>query len=104
MTNKEALIAVLRVSVPDNTLEKALADQEVTAAGTYAKANAKSIDLCAIDVLTGLLSEPDISEGGYSIKYERDAVQQHLVILARKHNITEVLSQFKPSVNSKPVW
>lgn len=104
MTNKEALIAVLRVSVPDNTLEKALLDQGVTGASTYSATNAQSIDLCAIDVLAGLLAEPDVSEGGYSIRYDRKAVTDLLLFLARKHNVTSVLNQLKPTVTGKSVW
>ena len=104
MTNKEALIAVLRVSVPDNTLEKALLDQGVTGASTYSAASAQIIDLCAIDVLVGLLSEPDVSEGGYSIRYDRKAVEQQVLFLAKKHNVTAVLNQLKPTVTSRSVW
>lgn len=104
MTNKEALIAVLRVNVPDNTLEKAMLDQVVTGNETYSAANAKSIDLCAIDVLAGLLAEPDISEGGYSIKYDRSAIQKHLLFLARKHNVTSIINQYSPTVTAKSVW
>jgi hypothetical protein len=104
MTNKEALIGVLRVNVPDNTLEKALLDQGVTGASTYTANNLKSIDLAAIDVFVGLLSEPDVSEGGYSIRYDRDAVLKLVLYLAKKHNVTTVLDKFRPSVTSRNVW
>lgn len=104
MTNKEALIAVLRVNVPDNTLVKAMLDRDVAEAATYSKDNSKDIDLCAIDVLAGLLSEPDVSEGGFSIRYDRNAVKEHLLFLAKKHNVTEILNQLKPSVSSPSVW
>ncbi len=100
MTNKEALIAVLRVSVLDNTLIKAMLDQDVSEEATYSKEGAKSIDLCAIDVLLGLLSEPDVSEGGYSVKYDRSAVIKHLVALAEKHGISSVLETYKPKVTA----
>lgn len=104
MTNKQALIAVLRVNVPDDTLEKAMLDQDVDGTSAYSKGNAKSIDLCVIDILAGLLAEPDVTEGGYSVKFDRKAVQERLVLLAKKHNVTEILNQYKPSVNCRPVW
>lgn len=104
MTNKEALLAVLRISVPDNSLEKALTDREVTGGSTYTKDNAKNIDLCAIDIFQGLLTEPDVSEGDYSIKFDRDAVKEHLLLLAKKHDVTEILNEFKPSVTAGLLW
>lgn len=104
MTNKEALIAVLRVNVPDNSLVKALLDHDVTDSSTYTKDNAKDIDLCAIDVLAGLLAEPDVTEGGYSINYDRAAVEKQLIFLAKKHNVTEILDRLKPTVKCIQVW
>lgn len=104
MTNKEALVAVLRINVPDNSLEKAMIDRGVTAADTYDKANERNIDLCAVDVLHGLLSDPNVSEGGYSISFDRDAVQQRLLLLAKKHNVSEIINAYKPTVTSNKIW
>lgn len=101
MTNKEALIAVVRVSVPDNSLEKAMIDNSVSATTDYTSTEAESIDKCAIAVLEGLLSDPDVSEGGYSINFDRKAVQDRISILKSKYGIDDPL---KPSVTSRPVW
>ena len=87
MTNKEALIAALQLSVDDSTLEKALIDLEVNGSGTYSKDNATAIDQCAIEVLQGILSTPDVSEGGYSVKYDRDAVERRLIYLSNKNGV-----------------
>jgi hypothetical protein len=104
MTNKEALIAVLRVNIPDNSLVKALLDNDVSDSGTYTKTDEQSIDLCAIDLLAGLLSEADVSEGGYSIKNDRAAVLKQILFLARKHNVTDIIQQYSPTITSKAVW
>jgi hypothetical protein len=101
MTNKEALVGVVRVSVPDHSLEKAMIDNDVTGGSTYVKLNEKSIDLCAIDVLQGLLSEPNVSEGGYSISYDRKAVLDRLNYLNQKHGLVDAA---KPTVTSKSPW
>lgn len=101
MTNKEALVAVLRVSVPDNSLEKAMIDNDVTGGSTYTKDNEKNIDLCAIDILQGLLSDPDVSEGGYSINFDRKAVQERLNYLNSKHDLVDA---GKPVVTGKSIW
>ena len=89
MTNKQALEAVIQFAVSDNLLLKSLTDHEIVDSATYAKENEKNIDLAAIDVLQGLLSTPDVSEGGYSINLDRAAIQKRLSMLAGKHDITD---------------
>lgn len=84
MTNKEALVAVCQVSVDDNVLEKALADQDVTAADTYASSGSDSINKAAIDVLEGVLSRANVSEGGFSESFDRKAIENRLKILYSK--------------------
>jgi len=95
MTNKEALIAALQLSVDDSTLEKVLIDQEVSGSATYSKDNATAIDKCAIEVLQGILSTPDVSEGGYSVKYDRGAVERRLSYLLDKNDLSNTL---KPTI------
>lgn len=88
MTNKNALLAVVQVAVEDDVIEKALLDQSLNLGSTYTTTNAKAIDLAAIDVLDGILSRPDISEGGFSVRYDRTAIQKRLDALKRKQGIT----------------
>jgi hypothetical protein len=105
MTKKEALQAVLTgISVMDATLEKALLDNELTGADTYTKDDVKTIDLCAIDVLQAVLSMQNVSEGGYSISTNVEAVKARLLYLANKHNISEVLDQYKPTLRGVSRW
>lgn len=104
MTNKAALVAALQTSVPDDTLEKALADGNIISSGTYSSTSIESIDRAAISVLWGLLSSPDVSEGGYSIRYDRKAVQARLLFLAKKYGVTEITDQLLPTIRSPKVW
>jgi hypothetical protein len=101
MTKKEALIAVIRVNVPDNTIEKAMIDNDVTGSQTYSKSSEKEIDICAIAILKGLLSEPDVTEGGYSIRYDRAAVEKQIGYLSEKHGLTDTAA---PTVTGRTVW
>lgn len=96
MTNKEALIAALQTSVEDATLDKVLIDLDVVGSDTYSKVNATAIDKCAIEVLQGILSMPDVSEGGYSVKYDRKAIEARLSFLSQK---TGVADPSKPTIN-----
>lgn len=104
MTNKEALIASVPFSVPDLMLDKTLLDHEITGATTYAAANAESIDMCVVDLLQWVLSQSDVTEGGYSIKFDRKAVEARLLYMARKYELTSILNELKPTVTGKSVW
>jgi len=104
VTNKEAVIATIRIDVPDNSIEKALIDRDVTGGSTYTKSDAQNIALVSIDLLEGLLSQPDVSEGGFSVKYDRAAVQKQIVALAKKYDITEVIDRYKPTITSQDRW
>lgn len=84
MTNKEALTASLQVEFPDSSIDKALIDADITGTDTYTLANTKVIDEMAIELLQGLLSTPDVSEGDMSIKYDRKAVQARVDYLMGK--------------------
>lgn len=99
MTNKEALIANVGFSVPDNMVEKAMIDNDVTGSETYVKANAESVDLCTIPILQRVLSEPDVAEGGYKINFDRSAVQARLDTLLDDYEI-----KAGPTVTGKSVW
>ena len=102
MTNKQALVAVLRISVPDDTLEKALLDHEITGSTNYTKDAARDIDMCAVEVLKGLLSEPDVTEGGYSIKYDRNAIQARIDDIMVKWEMVEDTG--KPTISNGTNW
>lgn len=104
MTKKEALIAVIQVSVPDVTVEKALIDAGIDGSESYSSSSEKDIDLCAVKILQGLQSVPNISEGGMSITYNLAGIRSVLLSLATKHSLTQILSEYKPSITGKSVW
>jgi hypothetical protein len=81
MNKKEALIAVIQMNVPDNSLEKALLDNDLVSDDDYTKEDKEDIDFCAVDLLRGLWSAPNISEGGYSISFDRAAIKERLSAL-----------------------
>lgn len=76
MTIREALLAELdELSVKDATIEKVLADHGLVAAAEYTPAeHEKNIDLCAVDVFKKILIKPDLTEGGYSERWDRKAL------------------------------
>lgn len=108
MTNKEALAAKIVATVPDNTLEVALIDGAVDPAATYTAADAKAIELVAIEVLYSLFTAEDVSEGGYQVSHPDflRKVKERLLYYARKYDRTDIINAIepKPTVTSKSVW
>lgn len=104
MTNKEALAAVVSVSVSDALLEKALSDSEISGSATYSKDNIAKIDSAALDVLFSVWSTPDVSEGGFSVKYDRAALKIKIEALAAKCGRTDVVTSIKPTVKKATPW
>lgn len=108
MTKKEALSATLMVTVPDASLELALINAEINGSLTYTKADQEAIEKCAIPLLYGLFTDPDISEGDYS-KSHPDflrKIRERLLYLAKKYSVTEVLDALAatPTITSKSAW
>ena len=104
MTKKEALIAVLQLSVPDITLEKAMIDKGITGSDAYTSSAEEEVDLCAIRILQGLMATPDVSEGDLSLKYDRKYIQSTLLFLAQKWKVSEILDAGKPTVTGRSPW
>ena len=65
MTNLEAIRAKLNYPLSENAFIVALEDRGVTSDGVYATCEA--FDLAYADVITSLVTTPNITEGGFSI-------------------------------------
>lgn len=108
MTNKEALAAMIIATVPDNTLVVALINGDVDPSGTYVKANKEDVEKVEIEVLYGLFTAPDVSEGGYSVSHPDflRKVKERLTYLAKLYNRQDIIDAVdpKPTVTSKSVW
>ena len=104
MIKKEALIATCQASVPDGSLDIALINKGLTGTDVYAASDQQAIELCAIDVLQGLLASPDISEGGYSVRFDRKAVQARILFLAQKNGVTSITDALTPTVKGVSPW
>lgn len=77
MTNRERLISVVGFEAEANALDGALIDADLTAADEYTKANAPQVQKAAREVLQGLLVS-SMTEGGYSVTYDRKAIEAKL--------------------------
>ena len=108
MTNKEALAAKLIATVPDNTLTVALIDGEIDPSGIYTKVNKEGIEKVELEVLYGLFTAQDVSEGGYSVSHPDflRKVKERIIYLAKTYGRSDILEAIdpKPTLTSKSVW
>jgi hypothetical protein len=81
MTISEALAAtVLIENIPADSFEKALIDVGLTGSDTYTTDDKVTVNTAALSVLNGLLYS-SISEGGYSISFDRSAIEARIKAL-----------------------
>ncbi len=80
MTNKERLISFLGFQPDTNASEAALLDINLDGTDYYEAVNYKMVRLAAIQLMEILLTTPNTTNQitGYSITYDRDAVERRL--------------------------
>ena len=102
MTNLEATIAAIQTpGYDEGAVGKALIDAGINGADQYSSGNAKSLDLVAIEVLTGMLAVASISEGGYRIGYSEEGLKVRIGMLKAKWGIKDTSM---PTVNGVQRW
>lgn len=87
MTIREALKEVVVFEVSELALDKALIDAGLTGTDNYDTVTAQDIDLAALPLLRRLVLQADITEGGYSIKYDRNAVLKLIASIENTYGI-----------------
>lgn len=101
MTNKEALAAAISVpGITDTILEKSCIDNDITAADTYSKSNAKSIDLAAADVLSSVVLS-SLQEGGFAFGISKDAIVSRIAGLRKRWGLSDTS---QPQIKDGRAW
>lgn len=67
MTNLEALKGKLSYPLSENAFLLALLHRGLTYSDTYVIANKRLLELAQADLITTLITTPNVSEGGYSV-------------------------------------
>jgi len=81
VTNTQALQATLgEYTAAATALEKALLDQGLSGLDAYSASNLTQVNLAAVAVLSSILVS-SVSEGGYSITYDRSGIEALIAAL-----------------------
>ena len=89
MTRKEALQSIIQFKVDDNTIDKVLLDRAVDGTADYSADDRQEIDLCLADLCLVLINRPEVSEGGFSIKYDKAALRATREETLRKYDLKD---------------
>jgi hypothetical protein len=102
MTNKEALVrgVLSGFSVDSFQADKVLLDAGVNGGTEYIASNEKAIDECAVRLLYSHCIS-SVSEGGYSISYSREAVENLINRLCNKWGLDNPL---QPTIKAINLW
>lgn len=98
MTNKEALISMLPVSLPDNLIEKTFDEKGLASANTYSSAIEKDLDMVYLELLRFTLSQPQLSEGGLSLTIDKVWIKKEIKRIEKKYNI------YTGNIHSSQKW
>lgn len=91
MTKKEALVSELQISVPANSLEKALIDANISPLEDYTPADKELIDKTVLGLLRGVLaSASSLTEGGFSITKDTEGIKARIAYYEGLYSIPAV--------------
>jgi hypothetical protein len=102
MTNRERLISLLGFEPPKNSAEGALIDLGIVDTSEYAVGTLDSIKRAAIEVMKVLLTTADTTNGevGFSVKYDRAAIEKRIAQLEDELNVTDA----RPTIKGIHPW
>ncbi|MCF2498397.1 DUF6706 family protein [Dyadobacter chenhuakuii] len=96
----QAKLSRYNIDLTEAELDAAIIDQGLTPADQYASSASKSTLKVIASVIPELLLAPDITEGGYSIKYDKGAVTSYYRLLCAQLGIDDNLNP-QPKIRSK---
>ena len=95
MTNREALTAKLNYPLPNNAYIVALEDRGVNSDGVYV--SGESFDLAYADMITSLVTAPNVTEGGFSRSLtEKQALLRVADNIYTKYGVANPIKFLKP--------
>ncbi len=102
-TIRETISATLsryNIELSEAEIDAKLIDQDLTPTDPYSASASRSINLAIVSVIPELLLAPDITEGGYSIKFDRGAVMKFYSWLCSELGLEDKLNP-QPKIRDK---
>ncbi|MDQ1088566.1 hypothetical protein QE390_003112 [Siphonobacter sp. SORGH_AS 1065] len=114
-TNGLAYMATIREVVVDRfselevelsavKVETLLTDSDLNGDATYSKDRKRDIDLIIAQYIPVLLNRADVTEGGYSVKYDRDSLLTYYGYLCAQLEIENVFTAAPVVQDRSNLW
>lgn len=97
----ERKLAKLHIDLDQTQLDELEVDFDLNMGAAYSKANATQVKKALLQLISDLLAMPDVTEGGFSLKYNREGVSAYLSSLREELGITIVQTATVPTVTDK---
>lgn len=91
----------------DDLFNKVLIDRGITSTATYTINDRDDIDMCTIDVITYLLSHPDVKDGRSEIKFDKPSLRATILRLGSRYNLstsTAISLGLGANISGEAVW
>lgn len=95
----QAKLERYNIDLPEAELDALLIDSDLVGTDPYSTAAAKPIKLAIVKCIPELLLQPDITEGGYSRKLDKDAVIAFYSLLCKELGVENQLTP-KPTLKN----
>lgn len=97
----QAKLASFNVELSDFEMEALLVDNNLTLVSEYEPIAAKQV---LLGVIPELLLKPDVSEGGFSMKFDKTAIEKYYALLCQELGVKNKLIQQPKVVNKSNLW
>jgi hypothetical protein len=106
MTIRESLKAIAGFPLDENNVTLVLLNNDLNPDDTYTKDKNDAVEIAAAHALYNAYSSPNVSEGGYSINIDREALRLKILALSNKHVIQSILDSInpQPTISSPSIW
>ena len=91
-----AKLSTLSIAIEAAEAAALLAEQGLSDTAEYGAGNAQAVKLAIATLLPTMLMKPDVSEGGYSEKWDKEAIKLYYSILCRELGIENVIEAAIP--------
>lgn len=98
--NISGFVSYLPPAIIDGALVSVGADPDAN----FTQSDRQKVDLALLEIIPKLLLTPDVTEGGYSVKYDRNAISQYYRFLCEKLGVENKLER-KPTIrDASDLW
>lgn len=95
-----AKLARYNIDLSEAELDAAIVDQGLVPTDEYSASASHKTKLVIVEVIPGLLVVPDVTEGGYSVKFDRAGIMAYYRLICSELGIPDKLNP-QPRIRSK---